>query len=227
VARAERPVVISSIAMSESALYPKLVSYIEGTTDLAGGAPAGRASSLDSLASYVAARTRSARECALVFVCTHNSRRSQLAQVWAQAAAAHYGATGLRAFSGGTEATALYPAALAALGRAGFRIVDRAGGANPVYEVSYSDGYPPLKIFSKLLGSPPNPKRDFCAVMTCSAADRNCPVVPGASMRVSIPYEDPGVFDGTERERAAYDALCRHVCGDMLYAFSRVMRGEG
>ncbi|MCK4776283.1 MAG: protein-tyrosine-phosphatase, partial [Candidatus Krumholzibacteria bacterium] len=63
---------------------------------------------------------------------------------------------------------------------------------------------------------------DFCAVMTCSQADKNCPVVVGASMRVAIPYDDPKAFDGTDQEAANYDERCRQISREMLYLFSAV-----
>jgi arsenate reductase len=213
--------------MVELRLYPKLGSYVESRAGEPVGAPADRASSLNALASYIAGRATSSGGTAVVFVCTQNSRRSQLAQIWAQAAAAYRGAGGLLALSCGTEATAFYPGAVASLRRAGFRIAARTRGYNPIYEVRYSDRFPPVEAFSKACGPETIPQRDFCAVTTCSPADGNCPVVPGASLRLSIPYSDPNAFDRTDREAAAYDELCRQVCREMLYVLSRAVGRDG
>jgi len=177
---------------------------------------------LDRLAGFIAARATAGRPSRLTFICTHNSRRSQMAQTWAHAAAYHFGVGGVECYSGGTEATAFNPRAVAAMRRAGFRIDDPDGGDNPVYRVRFAQGEEPMECFSKLYHQAPNPDRDFCAVMTCSAADAACPIVIGADERISLPYEDPGFFDGSDREAAAYDERCRQIAREMLAVFSKV-----
>jgi len=124
--------------------------------------------------------------------------------------------------SGGTEATAFNPRAVAVMQRAGFVIEKTTGGDNPVYTVRYGDVAPAMEAFSKVYNDPPNPSEDYCAVMTCSQADANCPIVHGAAERVSIPFGDPKDFDGTDRETAKYDERCRQISVEMLYVFSRV-----
>jgi arsenate reductase len=154
----------------------------------------------------------------LVFICTHNSRRSHMAQVWAQAAARHFGLEGVRTYSGGTEATAFNPAAVAALERAGFGIERRGegDGDNPVYVVR-GEGDLVMECFSKTFTDAPNPQQGFTAVMTCSDADQACPIVPGAAHRFAIPYVDPKVADGTPAEAATYDARCAQIACEMLW----------
>ena len=156
----------------------------------------------------------------LTFVCTHNSRRSHLAQVWAQTAALHLGIEGITAYSGGTEATACNPRTVAAMKRAGFEVTQTTQADNPIYHVRYAERVPAVTCFSKVYDAPPNPSRDFYAVMTCTSADEACPIVPGASARVSLPYEDPKAFDGTAREAEAYDERCRQIAREMLYALT-------
>lgn len=157
---------------------------------------------------------------------THNSRRSHLAQIWAQAAALHYRVPGVEVYSGGTEATAFNPRAVAALRRAGFDIQASAdgNGSNPRYLVRFGGRSEPLECFSKIYSQPPNPQADFCAVMTCSEADRNCPLVAGATVRIALPYDDPKAFDGNPQESAAYDERCRQIAREMLYVFSQASR---
>jgi hypothetical protein len=58
--------------------------------------------------------------------------------------------------------------------------------------------------------------------MTCSAADKACPIVFGADARIAIPFDDPKAFDGTDQEAAKYDERCRQIAREMLYVFSRV-----
>src|SRR5439155_17018122 len=130
-------------------------------------------------------RVKAEQIARLTFICTHNSRRSQLAQIWAKAAAEFYGVRGVDTFSGGTEATAFNPRAVNTLKRAGFHIsvAESEPSDNPRYRVRFSDGAQPMECFSKVYSHAPNPKTDFAAVLTCSQADADCPLVAGASLR--------------------------------------------
>ena len=156
----------------------------------------------------------------LNFICTHNSRRSHLSQIWAQVFAHHAGIN-VSTFSGGTEATAFNPNAVAALRRAGLDISD-ASGDNPRYQVSFAEGIEPMTCFSKTFDDPVNPSSNFAAIMTCSEADADCPYVPGASDRIKLFYEDPKVSDGTPQEQQTYDARCAQIASEMQYIFSRI-----
>ena len=185
--------------------------------------PDERAALLQRLADYVAARRREGRPARLTFICTHNSRRSHLAQLWAREAATRFGLDNVETYSGGTEATAFAPQAVAALRRAGFRIEQTGRGENPVYRIGDPNDAPPQQAFSKVYDQPPNPGAGFCAVMTCAEADAGCPIVPGAAARIALPYEDPKAFDGTRLETEIYDARCRQIAREMVYVFSRVV----
>ena len=166
----------------------------------------------------------------LTFICTHNSRRSHLAQVWAQVGAEVSGLQGVRTFSGGTEATACNPRTVAAMRRAGFQVAvqDTVHGAtNPTYDVSMGKDVPGMACFSKTYTDEANPQQGFGAVMTCSSADRGCPLVHGAAARFATPYVDPKVSDGTDEEAATYDARCRQIGTEMLYLMGEVKRRIG
>lgn len=164
----------------------------------------------------------------MTFICTHNSRRSHLAQVWAATAAARYGFSQVYTYSGGTEATAFNSRAVAALERAGFDVLKTSDDRNPVYHVRYAADAAPLTCFSKVYDQAPNPGDGFCAVMTCGDANERCPVVHGAAQRIAITYEDPKSADGTPAEAARYDERCAQIAREMLYAFDRAagMAGE-
>jgi hypothetical protein len=208
--------------MRTSLLYEALVAHIGAGARSMEAIPSGRRDKLGGIARYVKERIAGGGDARLTFICTHNSRRSHMAQIWAQALAFHFGIERVYAFSGGTEATAFNPRAVAALRRCGFRIDKTGESENPTYHVRYSDNGPVIEAFSKVFDSPPNPRDGFCAVMTCSDADANCPFVAGASERVSIPYDDPKDFDGTGREALEYDERCRKISGEMMYLFSLV-----
>ena len=167
-------------------------------------------------------RITSGQEANLTFICTHNSRRSHFAQVWAQTAAYYYDIPSIKTYSGGIEATACNPRAVAAPEAAGFEIKKINDDKNPVYEIRYSHSQEPMKAFSKVYSDSPNPTSDFCAVMTCDHADKNCPTVKGCSLRVAVTYKDPKEFDGTPQEAAGYDERCQQICREMLYLFSKV-----
>lgn len=204
--------------------FPELKRYIASFLSEEPRIGEDRRRALLRIARYVEAGLEQGGPVNLTFICTHNSRRSHFGQIWAAAAAAWYGVEGVHTFSGGTEATAFNPRAVAAAERAGFRI-EKPGGDNPRYRVSFADGGPESVCFSKKYDDPFNPQNNFAAVMTCSEADENCPFIPGASLRVSIPYVDPKEADDTPEETDRYDERCRQIAEEMFFVFSHVKVG--
>ena len=197
-------------------LYPVLQNYVESLlpdTDLI---PDSRKEMLHVLAQYIAERTKKGEPIQLNFICTHNSRRSHISQIWATTAAAYYGIQNIRCYSGGTESTEFNPRAVAAMERAGFWF-ENPGGYNPHYLITFSEQGPHIECFSKVYNHRSNPQSDFAAVMTCSDADANCPFIPGAK-RISLTYEDPKVADGTPEEKAKYDERVQQIGTELLYA---------
>ncbi len=213
-------------AESKAPMYPELSSYIADRLAEFPDIPAERRELLEELATFIQRTRVEGKPSRLTFICTHNSRRSQLSQIWAATAAAHYGLSGIEAFSGGTEATAFNPRTVSALQRAGFRVDRGKDIANSVHECYWHDHSEPLRCFSKVVLDAPNPHSDFAAVMTCSQADRACPHVPEAAFRIAIPYVDPKASDGTKEEAATYDERCREIAREMLYALSKVAERE-
>lgn len=201
-------------------LTPELKTYIAGVLAELDLIPADRGQKLGELASFVGRQSRTGQPAKLIFICTHNSRRSHMAQIWAQTAVHYYGITGVETFSGGTEATDFNPRAVAALRRAGFLIEGSGEGDNPVYRVSFGEGAVPMECFSKVFDTSPNPRQGFVAVMACSSADKECPLVLGAMARISIPFDDPKEFDGTAEEQLRYDQRCSQIAREMLWVFA-------
>lgn len=200
-----------------SSLDQYVQDLIPDTTSI----PEERKIALDSLANYIHRSATALESAKLTFICTHNSRRSHMSQLWAAAAAAHYGlGDKVLTYSGGTESTAFNPRAVAAMERAGWQ-VESADGDNPRYKLRYAENSPALECFSKKYDDSYNPQSHFAAVMTCSHADENCPFVPGADYRISIPYEDPKASDGTAEESAVYDERCRQIAVEMFYLMAR------
>jgi arsenate reductase len=201
-------------------LLPALARYIERISGESRHLTPERRALLDVLVDYVKARLTADEPVLLNFICTHNSRRSHLGQIWAAAMAHAAGLDGVKAHSGGTEATAFNPRAVAAIERAGFS-VEASGEDNPIYRVTFDSDVPPLLCSSKVYDAPENPSSGFAAVMTCTDADRNCPVILGAT-RISLPYRDPKEADDTPQESSRYDERCRQIAAEMHYVFSHV-----
>ena len=212
---------VSSSAMATD-FFPQVSGYIETSLAEFDRIPADRRKALRKIAGYVRAQVEAGQDARLNFICTHNSRRSHMSQLWAQTAAEYFGIPGVSTYSGGTEATAFNPRAVAAMQRAGFAVEKTGQGKNPLYHVRNGPAQPPMTAFSKVYFHQSNPQEGFCAVMTCSQADESCPIVRGADYRVAIPYDDPKAFDGTDLESARYDERCRQISREMLYLFSQV-----
>jgi protein-tyrosine-phosphatase len=206
-------------------LHPRLTASMGLALRDTSTIPAERRDALQQIADHVRSRTDAGETARLLFICTHNSRRSHMGQLWAAAAAAYFGITGVETYSGGTEATAFNPRAVAALRRAGFGLERADEGSttdNPRYSVSLGGGLPAQVAFSKRYEDPPNPAEGFVAVMTCSDADRACPFVRGADLRIALPYVDPKASDGTADEAQVYDERSRQIATEMAFLFSRV-----
>ena len=158
----------------------------------------------------------------LNFICTHNSRRSHLSQVWAQTAAAHYKIENIFCYSGGTEATALFTKVAETLANSGFEIQTIAQGSNPIYSIKYSADAHPVIGFSKTYNDDFNPKNEFAAILTCSQADGGCPFIAGAEKRISITFEDPKAFDTTPLQTEKYQERSWQIATEMSYVFSQI-----
>lgn len=177
---------------------------------------------LQPLIDYIKQKAENKEHINLNFICTHNSRRSHLSQVWAQAAAYYYGIEQVFCYSGGTEATALFPMAAATLKDHGFEVLSLSKKPNPIYGIKYAPNAHPIIGFSKTYDSEFNPKSNFAAVMTCSQADAGCPIILGAENRIPITYEDPKAFDGTPQQAAKYRERSLQIATELAYVFSQI-----
>jgi arsenate reductase len=209
------------MGVRQQSMNAGLKQYLDRALLCIDGVPEERKRILEEVAESISAKRRSGETAELTFICTHNSRRSQMGQLWAAAAAAHFGIDGIHTYSGGTEATVFNPRAVTAMEKAGFTI-EKPGGENPRYLVSFDERGPAMECFSKTYDDPVNPNEGFVAIMTCADADEACPVVSGAALRAPIRYDDPKVADGTPQEAAVYEERCLQIATEMLYLFSRV-----
>lgn len=177
---------------------------------------------LDVLVEYIQSKVDLNEEIRLNFICTHNSRRSHLSQIWAQTMAFHFGIKHVFCYSGGTETTAMFPKVSETLMNQGFQIQQLSQEQNPVYAVKFDDNQYSIICFSKVYFHDFNPKSNFGAIMTCSSADEGCPMVFGAEVRFSIKYDDPKAFDGTEVMNEKYTERSLEIASEMYYVFSQI-----
>jgi arsenate reductase (thioredoxin) len=178
-------------------------------------------SHLQTLSEWIVNQHLHGSRASLNFVCTHNSRRSQFAQTWCKVVQDYLAMDLADSYSGGTEVTACNERTIAALKRTGFS-VKVEGNENPVYTLTADGITSGVKLWSKLFNDPSGPDENFAAVMTCDHADKNCPFIPGASIRVPLTYTDPKYADNTPEEEKAYDRTCKIIATDMLRLFRLV-----
>ena len=184
--------------------------------------PNDRIAILQPLADYIQNKVNANEEIRLNFICTHNSRRSHLSQIWAQTMAFHFGIENVFCYSGGTEATALFSKVAETLANQGFQIEKVSQEQNPVYAIKFDVDQHPIIGFSKTYFDDFNPKSNFAAIMTCSNADEGCPMVFGAEVRFPIKYDDPKAFDGTEVMNEKYAERSLQIASEMHYVFSKI-----
>ena len=177
---------------------------------------------LQPLIDFIQTKVDTQQSIRLNFICTHNSRRSHLSQIWAQTMAFHFGIRNVFCYSGGTEATAMFPKVGETLSNQGFQIQQLSSDNNPVYAVKFDENEAAIVCFSKTFDNAFNPNSEFAAIMTCSSADAGCPFIAGAEKRLPIRYEDPKAFDGTDLMDAKYAERSLEIASELYFVFSEI-----
>ncbi|WKK76287.2 protein-tyrosine-phosphatase [Marivirga salinae] len=203
-------------------MFQKLTNYIK-KLDLE-SLSSERKEVLNPFIEYLQEKINSGGNISLNFICTHNSRRSHLSQIWAQALAAHFQLNQVTCYSGGTAATAIYPMVIQVLEEAGFETVQLSNEGNPVYAIKYKADSHPIIAFSKTYDHAFNPSIGFAALMTCSDADENCPFIPGTEKRIALNYEDPKAFDGSPLQKSKYEERSRQIATELFYVFLKIKK---
>ncbi|WP_423999353.1 low molecular weight phosphatase family protein [Maribacter sp. IgM3_T14_3] len=201
-------------------MLPEIANLIKGLQPNA--ITAERKIILQPLIDYIQDKAANNQEIRINFICTHNSRRSHLSQVWAQTMATNFGIKNVYCYSGGTEATALFPMVAETLKNQGFQIQKLSDSGNPVYAIKFSENEHPVIGFSKSYENSFNPASQFAAVMTCSQADSDCPFIAGAEKRIPITFEDPKAFDNTPQQAEKYAERSRQIATELFYVFSQI-----
>lgn len=177
---------------------------------------------LTPLIQFIQSKVNNELTIRLNFICTHNSRRSHLSQVWAQTAASFYNIKNVFCYSGGTEATALFPKVAETLAKTGFEVKIISEGDNPIYAIKYNTNDHPVIGFSKRYEDDFNPQSEFAAILTCSQADGGCPFIAGAEKRIPITFDDPKAFDNTPLQTEKYQERSMQIATEFLYVFSQI-----
>lgn len=203
-------------------MYPAIKTYCAELTHQFGAISKERKELLEKIAQYIAKKQILNKPVNLVYICTHNSRRSHFGQVWAKVASDYYHVKNVNTFSGGTEATAFNINAINALKRIGFNIKPVNAEKNSTYHILFDDNQKPIVCFSKVYDDPKNPQSDFAAIMTCSDAEENCPFIPGVELRIGTTYDDPKAFDNTPQKDEMYSQRCKQIALETFYVFSLI-----
>lgn len=203
-------------------LSPKLIAYCKSLPAEFNKIDEETKANLNELANYISEQQRDKKAINLLFVCTSNSRRSHMAQVWSQIASVYYDIKMVSTFSGGTEQTSVNINAIRALEKAGIKLQSTQQSENSIWTAEIGDEINPLVLFSKKYTFSTNPAQNFGAIMVCSEADKSCPNVIGANFRLGLPYQDPKLFDNTPQQNEKYDERCRQIARDMFYVFSQI-----
>lgn len=175
-----------------------------------------------AIAAFMADELKANNTVNLNFICTHNSRRSQLAQVWAHYAISYYKLKNVYSFSGGTEATAFFSNTVKTLQEVGFEFrIKEFSHQNPVYELTSDKFTTPLIGFSKVYDNPINQK-PFIAITTCNHADENCPFIPDAVKRFHLPFIDPKASDNEPNTLEVYKNTSKIIAGELRFVFKTV-----
>lgn len=203
-------------------MIASIKSYCDNLTKEFDSIPVERKEILRKLSDYIISKQNQNKSINLVYICTHNSRRSHFGQIWAQVAAHYYNIKNVHAFSGGTEANAFNINAINAIKKVGFDVRKKTEDINAIYHVYFDELENPIECFSKVYNDAKNPSSEFAAIMTCSDAEENCPFIPGVELRIGATYDDPKAFDNTPLQDNKYEERCKQIALETFYTFSLI-----
>lgn len=203
-------------------MLPAIKKYCDNLVAEFDEIPSERKALLKKISNYIILKKDENQSCNLIYICTHNSRRSHFGQVWASVAASYFNIENVYSFSGGTEATEFNINARNALTRIGFKISTANIEKNATYAVTFDESKTSIMCFSKIYNHSINPKNNFAAIMTCSDAENNCPFISGVELRIATTYDDPKIADDTPLQNQTYDERCKQIAREVLYVFSLI-----
>ena len=171
---------------------------------------------LNLLSDSIYEQLQQQKTISLAFICTHNSRRSHLAQMWFWLACQRFGLTNIECLSAGTEKTALNDRIVDSARRFGLTIQTKDRSTNPIYQLSSPLADQQLSLFSKKVEELPNSINKPMAIMVCDHASENCPYVNFKKVG-HLHYVDPKYADDTIEESMVYDKTLQRIACEMIY----------
>jgi arsenate reductase len=115
----------------------------------------------------------------VLFLCTGNSCRSQMAEAWLR----ELGGDRFTVFSAGLEPHGIHPLTITVMEETGYDMGDHSS--------KHLDAYRGTIAFDYL-------------ITVCGSAEERCPFFPGQGTRLHWPFEDPAGFDGPREEKLAF-----------------------
>lgn len=203
-------------------MYTTIKSYCDSLIQQFDTISISRKNLLEEISNYIKSKKLENKPINLVYICTHNSRRSHFGQIWSAVAANYYHINNVHTFSGGTEATVFNINAINAIKKVGFDVKKIDEKINATYHIYFDESENPIQCFSKVYNDLINPNKEFAAIMTCSDAEENCPFILGIELRIGTTYNDPKEFDNTPLQDAKYDERCKQIALETLYVFSKI-----
>jgi len=177
---------------------------------------------LQNIATKIIEELKDREKVNLNFICTHNSRRSQISQAWAFYASEYFNINNIFSFSGGTEVTAFHRNSVKTLQKVGFDFnIQNFSHQNPIYSISFNGTDKTILGFSKKFDNEHN-SYPYIAITTCGHADENCPFIPDALARFHLPYVDPKVADNTALQDEKYLETNQQIASEMYIIFETV-----
>ena len=170
---------------------------------------------------YINTKRASKSEVHLNFICTHNSRRSQFCQIWAETASAYYNKK-IYCYSGGLVVTEFNINAVNTMKKCGFDVI-KSGSKNPTYSLYYSNSrVRSISVFSKLYNDPANKGNSFAAITTCSDAEENCPFILNAEKRFSYNMMTQNYLIIRPNKMEKYFDCSFQIASELFYVFRNV-----
>ncbi len=207
----------------EVLIYPEIQNLIRDIEKKFDSIDHNRKLKLKEFAKNIHAALSDGQHVHLLYVCTHNSRRSHFGQIAAALAIIYYRLKNIDSYSAGTEVTAFHKNGINALLSLGFKTetAQETDMDNPVIEVKYGNS-PKIICFSKNIQHHDIPRKNLFVIYTCSEAELNCPVIIGASHSISLPHPDPKSSDSDENQKEVYINTFKAICREVFFMMSLV-----
>lgn len=206
--------IMAFLAIAESSMakppkiYPKIAAYFERMDK-----EAYRGDNLSTLETLKHNFKYEERD-SIVLVCSGNSFRSQALQVFLETKLAEKGKRKVAVFSCGYKAIDIDERLIEVLREIGYKIDTRQSNGKQVYQVRYSDKYPPILLYPKSCNSRELPVKPFISILACAEQPGSCEAQTNASIKINLSYKDRDELTGQ-----AFKDEVQQIATDINYIF--------